>query len=75
MKVFLDGKQIVVEDAPGYSGKIINITAAHSRMTQDSTTVCITDGLYNIGYTDLIANIVDGGDTSQGISYLRGIIG
>ena len=75
MKVFLDGKQIVVEDAPGYSGKIIDITASHCRMTQSATVVTVVDGLYDTGYTDLIANIVDGGDTSQGISYLRGIIG
>jgi len=79
MKCYLDGKQIVIEEAPGFTNRVININASHCRMTQsdvgDPETVTIVDGLYDVGYTDLLANTTDSGATVHTFSTLRAIIG
>lgn len=77
MVVYKDGSQIIVEDVFEHPGKVFNITSHHSRMSQsnDGLTVSVIDGLYDVGYTDLLANTVDDVATPYTLATLRAIIG
>ena len=75
MKVYKDGSQIVIEEAPLDPIRIININSAWSCMDQEGSEVIIMNARTNIGFRDDISNITNSGGTPLTISDLRAIIG
>ena len=75
MKVYKDGAQIVIEEAPTEPTRIININSAWACMDQTATEVIVINARTDEGYRDLIANLQDEAGAPLSISALRAIVG